>query len=107
MIATIEIGSRDPAAEQGDDDRGHDECEDEPIMSRAISAGVQQLRQLENDETLLGHLAHRVRGPSRVLPESLTPPYGIWSARKVGASLTVTPPNSSRCAAASAVASRA
>ena len=28
-----------------------------------------------------------------MLPESLTPPYGIWSARKVGASFTVTPPN--------------
>ena len=35
-------------------------------------------------------------GPSRVLPESLTPPYGIWSLRNVGASLTITPPNSSR-----------
>ena len=42
-------------------------------------------------------------GPSRVLPESLTPPYGIWSARKVGASLTVTPPNSSAAAARVAV----
>ena len=35
-----------------------------------------------------------------MFPESLTPPYGIWSARNVGASFTVTPPNSSslRCA---------
>jgi len=37
------------------------------------------------------------------LPESLTPPYGIWSERNVGASLTVTPPKSSSCAARKAV----
>ena len=42
-------------------------------------------------------------GPSFVFPDYLTPPYGIWSARNVGASLTVTPPNSSSCAAFIAV----
>src|SRR4051794_24012173 len=31
-------------------------------------------------------------GPSRVLPLSLTPPYGCWSARHVGPSLTTPPP---------------
>jgi len=42
----------------------------------------------------------RVRaGPSFVFPDALTPPYGIWSARNVGASFTVTPPNSRRLAA--------
>ena len=42
-------------------------------------------------------------GPSFVLPEPFTPPYGIWSERKVGASLTVTPPNSRLSAQRSAV----
>ena len=31
-------------------------------------------------------------GPSRVLPLSRNPPYGCWSARHVGTSLTSTPP---------------
>src|SRR5439155_4063928 len=34
-------------------------------------------------------------GPSRELPESLTPPYGIRSARQVGTSFTTIPPTSS------------
>ena len=42
-------------------------------------------------------------GPSFVLPEAFTPPYGIWSERNVGASLTVTPPKSSASAQRSAV----
>ena len=50
--------------------------------------------------SVISRTAHA--GPSRVLPESLTPPYGIWSARNVGASLTVTPPNSRRPRASSA-----
>jgi hypothetical protein len=32
--------------------------------------------------------------PSRPRPLSFTPPYGIWSARKVGTSLMITPPHS-------------
>ena len=31
-----------------------------------------------------------------MFPDSFVPPYGIWSTRNVGASLTVTPPNWSR-----------
>ena len=46
--------------------------------------------------------APRSAGPSRVLPLSRTPPYGIWSARHVGTSFTRTPPKSSSRAARSA-----
>src|SRR5690606_36586473 len=42
-------------------------------------------------------------GPSRVLPESPIPPYGCWSSRTVGTSLTITPPKFSSRAARRAV----
>ena len=35
------------------------------------------------------------RSPSRPRPESFTPPYGIWSTRKLGTSPAITPPTSS------------
>ena len=37
--------------------------------------------------------------PSRPMPEPLIPPYGMWSTRKVGTSLIITPPTSRRLAA--------
>lgn len=41
--------------------------------------------------------------PSRPVPLCFTPPYGIWSTRKLGMSLIITPPTSSLSAASSAV----
>jgi hypothetical protein len=35
------------------------------------------------------------RSPSRPYPDSLEPPYGIWSARNADMSFTITPPTSS------------
>jgi len=35
------------------------------------------------------------RKPSRPRPESFTPPYGMWSMRKLGTSPAITPPTSS------------
>src|SRR5690606_25877968 len=42
------------------------------------------------------------RTPSRPIPESFVPPYGMLSTRKDGASFKITPPTSSSSKAASA-----
>ena len=53
--------------------------------------------------TVISSIANR--GPSRPIPESLTPPYGAMSDRKPGTSLMTMPPASIRSIAAYAVAS--
>src|SRR5574341_2303562 len=47
---------------------------------------------VSNFNSLISSMAYR--NPSRPNPDCLTPPYGMWSMRKVDTSFTIKPPTS-------------